>query len=627
MWSDSETDRDFLNFKSVADIAAEIISQADGRALSIGVSGSWGVGKSSMLKLLGGSLKERTEQRLIFVEFNAWLYQGFDDTRAALMETITQAIIQTVEGDTTVLGHVAEKAKSLGRRVNWFRLAAVSATSVAGMLFGLPPVGLVGEAVNVVKGLTDGNVSQGDLNQTESAANQAVAGAKGLLNDEVPRESPPKAIHAFREELKATLAEMDATLVVLIDDLDRCLPETTISTLEAMRLFLLVERTAFVIAADDKMIREAVRYHFSKLSDFDNDLVTNYFDKLIQVPIRVPPLGTQDVRAYLMLLYIENSKLADEIKEKAREAVSKQLGETWKGKRVDAEFVRSVLGKIPDVLDTQLELANRLAPMMVSATKIAGNPRLIKRFLNTIAIRMSIADKQGITIDEEALAKVLLFERNGEAAAYRQLLNAVNEDAEGKPRFLADWEDKAKTAPAELALEAPWTDKFVKEWLALNPSLAEIDLRGIAYVSRELLPIVNSGDHLSSTGADLLEGLLQVRSAISKPLAEGLASLSSVDMDIIGDRLISKAKAIKDWGTPEALWQLLTFVQVPGPHVEKVMRFFKAIPPAQVTAPIVPVLAPLSWASEVFANWGRSADLDTTVKKAIGQTAQRRGGR
>ena len=65
----------------------------------------------------------------------------------------------------------------------------------------------------------------------------AVASAKGLLNDEVPRELPPKAIHAFRDELRTTLAEMDATLVVLIDDLDRCLPETTIATLEAMRLF------------------------------------------------------------------------------------------------------------------------------------------------------------------------------------------------------------------------------------------------------------------------------------------------------------------------------------------------------------------------------------------------------
>jgi predicted KAP-like P-loop ATPase len=71
---------------------------------------------------------------------------------------------------------------------------------------------------------------------------------------------------------------------VLIDDLDRCLPETTISTLEAIRLFLFLKNTAFVIAADNDMIKHAVRKHFVGI---ENDLlVTSYFDKLIQVPIR-----------------------------------------------------------------------------------------------------------------------------------------------------------------------------------------------------------------------------------------------------------------------------------------------------------------------------------------------------
>ncbi len=36
-----------------------------------------------------------------------------------------------------------------------------------------------------------------------------------------------------------------ASLSLLIDDLDRCLPETTISTLEAMRLFLFLKNAAF----------------------------------------------------------------------------------------------------------------------------------------------------------------------------------------------------------------------------------------------------------------------------------------------------------------------------------------------------------------------------------------------
>lgn len=41
--------------------------------------------------------------------------------------------------------------------------------------------------------------------------------------------------------------------------------------------------------------KHAVRRHFSGIPD--DVLVTSYFDKLIQVLIRVPPLGAQEVRA------------------------------------------------------------------------------------------------------------------------------------------------------------------------------------------------------------------------------------------------------------------------------------------------------------------------------------------
>lgn len=51
-----------------------------------------------------------------------------------------------------------------------------------------------------------------------------------------PDSSPPKEIQAIRQFFEEALAEMEIKLVVLIDDLDRCLPPTSISTLEAIRL-------------------------------------------------------------------------------------------------------------------------------------------------------------------------------------------------------------------------------------------------------------------------------------------------------------------------------------------------------------------------------------------------------
>ena len=61
MWHDNETERDFLNFSGVSNTVAEMIAQAAGRPISIGVSGIWGIGKSSMIKLIRRELDQRAD--------------------------------------------------------------------------------------------------------------------------------------------------------------------------------------------------------------------------------------------------------------------------------------------------------------------------------------------------------------------------------------------------------------------------------------------------------------------------------------------------------------------------------------------------------------------------------------
>ena len=122
MWLDNETERDFLNFESVADTVAEIIFQAKGQPISIGVSGSWGSGKSSMIKLIHRSIKKRIIDggpEFLFVEFNAWLYQGYDDARAALLDVVASALEEKAEKSKKG----TEKVKDLIKRVNWLRVA------------------------------------------------------------------------------------------------------------------------------------------------------------------------------------------------------------------------------------------------------------------------------------------------------------------------------------------------------------------------------------------------------------------------------------------------------------------------------------------------------------------------
>ena len=61
MWHDNETTIDYLNFGVIADACAKLLQQADGAPISIGVSGGWGVGKSSLIRMVAARLNVSAE--------------------------------------------------------------------------------------------------------------------------------------------------------------------------------------------------------------------------------------------------------------------------------------------------------------------------------------------------------------------------------------------------------------------------------------------------------------------------------------------------------------------------------------------------------------------------------------
>jgi len=614
MWTDNETDRDFLNFEGIADTIAELVEGAAGRPVSIGVSGAWGAGKSSMIKLTKASLEKRQPPggptKYVYVEFNAWLYQGYDDARAALLEVIATRLQEEAESRKTGV----DKAKEFMGRVRWLRVAKLVGVPAVAAALGLPPVGLLGDVSGLINGGLTGTLKGADLEQASAAISQAADSGKDLLK---PKEawSPPKEIQALRDAFESTLEEVGVTLVVLIDDLDRCMPGTTISTLEAIRLFLFLRNTAFVIAADDTMIKHAVRMHFGGLES--DELVTNYFDKLVQIPIRVPALGTQEVRAYLMLLFIENSDLDEAQRNILRDAIARQLRVTWKGQRVDRAFVGNQGVELNPALVSRLETAERLAPLMTTADRIAGNPRLIKRFLNALAIRMAISHAQGIGVDEAVLAKLLLFERLASPGAFAALAAAVNADPDGKPVLLRAWEEAAAGGDA-YQLEDPWNLPFIHDWLTLPPALGDQDLRGALYVGREQAPLITASDRLTSEAAEILAAVLDSPEE-ARAMSGRLRGLSALEISIIGDRVLAVARQEQEWGTPPILEACLTLAEVDYNMARTLAGFLIERPGQQIRAGIVPRIREYEWAADVFRQWDASSDVDGPTKKAIGR--------
>ena len=288
---------------------------------------------------------------------------------------------------------------------------------------------------------------------------------------------------------------------MLIDDLDRCLPATAIDTLEAIRLFLFVPRTAFVIGADEAMIEYAVREHFPNLPLASGPMpyARNYLEKLVQVPVRIPALGIQETKTYVTLLLTE--QLVGEEHDGFAALIAKartSLNQPWLGTGLTQADVRAVDGQRQAALDATFVLAQQIGPILGEGTK--GNPRQVKRFLNALLLRQTIAKARGFgdSINQAVLAKLMLAERF-QPDFYDHIAGQAMVTDDGKVRQVGALEAEvrgvAKAAKKEKAGKAvaeqdpvveKWLEReWLQRWAKIEPALAMIDLRPYVFVARD----------------------------------------------------------------------------------------------------------------------------------------------
>lgn len=562
--ADNETAIDYLYYESVAKTVVKLIAERAGEPLTVGLHGDWGAGKSSTLLMIEQAYAG--DDRTLCVRFNGWLFEGYDDAKAVLIETIVAALIEK----RPTVAKVKEKAVEVLKSVNWLKTARTLGGMALTFATGLPNGDLI-------QGL--GKIAQGVLTNpkdflTGEMLNRVLDGAAEHFKNE-PADGAPQRMHAFRKDFEELLEAADIDrLVVLIDDLDRCLPATAIATLEAVRLFLFVPKAAFVVAADEGMIEYAVRNHFPDLpaSTTGSSYARNYLEKLIQVPFRMPALGTVETRIYLTLLLSAAAGLADVDLAKLIPVARNALQKPWLDTGFDRTTIEAALKPLPSVIDAAIQLAAEITPMLAEGAR--GNPRQIKRFVNTMALRLSIAEERGFRSDlkDAALAKLMLAERFAP-----EVFDAIALDlgADGKSKIVAELEGRltkpepkkvgtAKKAEAEEgSLVKDWPNiEWAKRWGGIRFALADMDLRPYFFVSRDRRapftgssaagPIQELVDRLSS-------GALAARS-ISKL---ELSSLTATDAEHVFHALAAKVSGADDLSSrPDAAEGLTSLCSV-----------------------------------------------------------------
>lgn len=623
MWSDHETEHDYLGFTHLVEAVHRILNRDDLLPATVGVYGDWGSGKSSLLKMVAARLGQSAD--VLVLNLNGWLFEGYDDAKAALMETI----LDEISSHRTLSARAKALAGRLIRRVNWLRVTGKALKYTMGYLLGGPP-GVAAVAVAETAAPPKTESTRDDKKESDDDYE------KYFKKD--PDLEQRRGVREFRRDFQEFLGETQIkTLVVIIDDLDRCLPDTIIETLEAIKLFLFVPRTAFLLGADERLVRYAVRRRFPELPGERAEVGRDYLEKLVQFAIRVPPLSRTEMETYIALLF---SKACGVPPEQLARACSYAL--TPDALSNGRAFTAAEAGKhfttVSTDLKDKLALTARLAPVL--AAGLAGNPRQCKRFLNTLIIRQEMARSRNMPLKERVLAKLMLLEYFRHEA-FRKLAQAQAE-GDGKPKLIKQLEGvaagKGKSAPATGPdIEAWLSDAWLHDWLVTDPALTGEDLRPYFYFSRDkLAPISAAAQRLSPQAQEVLEKLVHESEAMRRIALKEGSGLAPADAAAIFEELAERTRSTDDLtGDDSPLNRLFDWSEARPELVSQLVMMVEGLPDRVLPLNAVPRFVqvceptpsePALW--KVVERWAQSTEnprLKTAAANRLNQRTKKRG--
>ncbi len=350
--------QDRLGYAHYANAICATLARAGikGTGLTVGVFGDWGIGKSTILRMVKDNLEGRNDEpegwspshQYLVVEFDAWRYTKQEELWVALLRRIVTQIERQIFYNNTGHATTFSQAKSglltltrlnfnlwLNRletsRIFWPSLVSLIIRGVAiGLLVGLAL--LVFTAVETPLGVFSQFVAGGLVALLSlllaSTWSTVLAIVRGKLDISLPAltrqgfdRGLPLIMDDFREDFRTVVETIskNCSFVVLIDDLDRCPFDQVVPVLEAIKHFgyddvfdtgvagenkLDRALITFVLAADRRAIERAVSGYYKDFlgqmqADEAHRFAQEYVEKIVQVPFDLPPLTRQKLEAFL----------------------------------------------------------------------------------------------------------------------------------------------------------------------------------------------------------------------------------------------------------------------------------------------------------------------------------------
>lgn len=332
---------------------------------------------------------EKDSIKTLCIEFNGWLFEGYEDTKTSLCGVILDALAD----EKRFSKEITDYAKTLIKKIDFNKILGKSIKY--GLDFFL--TGGIGA-------LTDLTLSSVLSTIKTNVSEVQAKDLEEILNKFKKDDKTRTEIKNFREEFKQLLQKSNVeNVVVFIDELDRCLPDTVLEVFEAMRLFLFVEGMSFVIGADERLIQYSIKSKYKEVPGNNLDIGKEYLEKVIQYPLYIPQLTRAEVNQYLACLLLRETLTENQFKEILSIIYTLAPNQDFS--------MEQISDKAPDIAESckkDMALARQISSVL--APSINGNPRQCKRFLNTLYMRLKLAKARNVALDKNILAKLMLAE-------------------------------------------------------------------------------------------------------------------------------------------------------------------------------------------------------------------------
>ena len=283
--------------------------------LNLAITAPWGSGKSSLMNLLVEDLKKHSYRT---VWFNAWHHQSEEHLLASLLEAIRIDGIPSWWEPEWVLFSLRLLLIRLKRDFQSPRVLLLLLPIV--FIFLVPSginhlqLSISEEAANSIAILAfiplSGVWIRNRIKALSSEPAKLLLKFSGRMSVKKFREHLGFR-HNFSQELKdVTQALRPSSIVVVIDDLDRCKPENILEVLEAINFLMNAGRCFVVFGMDTKPVLASLEIEFKDIAEvlaqdeshsFENahDYARHYLEKMINIQIPVPPLDSKTSNLFI----------------------------------------------------------------------------------------------------------------------------------------------------------------------------------------------------------------------------------------------------------------------------------------------------------------------------------------